>query len=410
MRILHLSLTNFRNYTHLELDFPPGIVLLQGDNAQGKTNLLEAIYFLSRVRSPRTSVERELVNWLALEEDLPFARLVALVEKGSETEQVELSLVQNSNHSRYANGSTLRKHVRINGVNKRALDAVGVLSAVLFLPQDIDLVAGVPSGRRRYLDDTASQIDPRYGYQFQRYNRVLTERNYLLKSLRGRRYDPAELLFWDQRLIEYGAYLILRRQQIVQQLHEMAQRIHGHLTAGQEHLRLEYSSSVALECSSDTAYQMALPATSDAATAVEKTISVQDIAAKFSAQLQEMRPKELEQGVSLLGPHRDDVRFLVNGVDMNVYGSRGQQRTAALSLKLAEVDLLTQERKDKPILLLDDVISELDAAHRQHLLATLDQAQQVIVTATDLVHYPPEFVNSVTLWRVSGGRIQTFRP
>jgi DNA replication and repair protein RecF len=469
MRIQHLSLTNFRNYSRLELDLPAGVVLLQGDNAQGKTNLLEAIYLLSRMRSPRTSTERELVNWLALEEDLPFARLVAQIEKGAETEplatretsplttletsQLELSLVQNHTQGLEANGAALRKTIRVNGVNKRALDAVGLLNAVLFMPQDIDLVAGSPSGRRRYLDDTICQIDGRYCRELQSYNRVLTERNHLLKSLRGRSpptpptlpraqgvvtgtrgavasnsgleavvsnsgletvaatrdgvpaYDPAELAFWDQHLVEHGAYLTTRRQQVIQQLDEAVQRIHLRLTGEQERLRLEYDASVRRETRPGAAYQMAMAMEAETLPASQTEV-LPDVAASFAAQLRELRSKEVELGMSLLGPHRDELRFWVNGVDMNIYGSRGQQRTTALSLKLAEMEWLTQEKQDKPVLLLDDVISELDAPHRGQLLAAIDQAQQVIITTTDLAHYSQEFLSAVTLWRVSAGRIE----
>jgi DNA replication and repair protein RecF len=422
MRISHLSLTNFRNYTRLELDFPPGVVILQGDNAQGKTNLLEAVYLLSRLRSPRTGTDRELVNWLALEEDLPFARLVARVEQGGEetaleTSSIELSLVHAlRGHTRdlEANGSTLRKSVRVNGVNRRAPDAVGLLNAVLFLPQDIELVAGSPSGRRRYLDDTICQIDSRYSRELQSYSRVLTERNYLLKSMRGRRYDPAELAFWDQHLVEHGAYLTARRQQVIRELDEAAQRIHLRLTGEAERLRLEYDASVHREprrTDGETEYQQLPGAALQMALAMEadaspgRTATARDVAAVFAAQLRDLRGKEVEQGMSLLGPHRDELRFRVNGVDMNIYGSRGQQRTTALSLKLAEVDWLTQQRRDKPVLLLDDVISELDGPHRSQLLAAIDQAQQVLMTTTDLLHYSDDFLASATLWRVTAGRI-----
>lgn len=404
MRILHLSLTHFRNYSRLELDLPAGIIVLQGDNAQGKTNLLEAIYYLSRIRSPRTNVDRELVNWLALEEDLPFARLVARIQKAEETDQIELSLVQSSGKSPNSNATVLRKHIRINGANKRVLDAVGLLNAVLFMPQDIDLVAGAPHLRRRYLDDMICQMDPQYCRELQEYNRVLTQRNYLLKSLRGQRDDSAQLLFWDQRLVEHGAYLTLRRQQVIQQLDEFVQRIHPKLTGDKERLRLEYCASARMESRPGAAYQIPLLTKQDVSPEAEA--SLRDVAASFASKLHEVRAKELEQGVSIIGPHRDDLRFLVNGVDMNTYGSRGQQRTITLSLKLAEVKWITQEKNDKPVLLLDDVLSELDAVHRGCLLDAIDRAQQVIVTTTGLMHYDKEFLSRATLWQVSAGRIE----
>jgi len=404
MRILHLSLTHFRNYSRLELDLPAGIIVLQGDNAQGKTNLLEAIYYLSRLRSPRTNVDRELVNWLALEEDLPFARLVAQIQKAEETDQIELSLVQSSGKSLNSNATVLRKHIRINGANKRVLDAVGLLNAVLFMPQDIDLVSGAPYLRRRYLDDTICQMDPQYCRELQEYSRVLTQRNHLLKSLRGQRNDSAQLLFWDQRLVEHGAYLTLRRQQVIQQLDEFVQRIHPKLTEDKERLRLEYCASARMESRPGAAYQIPLLTKQDVSPEAEA--SLRDVAASFASKLQEVRAKELEQGMSIIGPHRDDLRFLVNGVDMNTYGSRGQQRTITLSLKLAEVKWITQEKNDKPVLLLDDVVSELDAAHRGCLLDAIDRAQQVIVTTTGLMHYDKEFLARATLWQVCAGRIE----
>ncbi len=416
MRILHLSLTNFRNYSRLELDLPEGIVLLQGDNAQGKTNLLEAIYYLSRIRSPRTKVDRELVNWLALEEDLPFARLVAQIQKAEGSDQIELSLVQSGGRTldpdavalRQGSGQALRKHIRLNGASKRVRDVVGLLNAVLFLAQDIDLVAGSPYLRRRYLDDTICQIDPKYCRELQCYNRVLTQRNHLLRSLRGRGDGAARLLFWDQRLVEHGAYVIVRRQQVIRQLDESIQRIHPELTGEKERLRLEYCASAGL--GKGGAYQIALPTEQDVLPGTEMSARLQNAAASFADQLREARARELEQGMSVVGPHRDDLRFVVNGVDMNTYGSRGQQRTIALSLKLAEVELMLQEKNDKPVLLLDDVISELDAARRSYLLNAIDKAQQVIITTTDLAHYSKEFLARVTLWHVYAGRVEKLTP
>jgi DNA replication and repair protein RecF len=405
MRIQHLSLTNFRNYTRLELDVPPGIVLLHGDNAQGKTNLLEAIYYLSRTRSPRSRADRELLNWLVLEDDLPFARLVIQVQKAEETQQVELSLIQNGTKGLNGEGSSLRKQVRLNGANKRASDVVGLVNAVLFLPEDIDLVTGSPSLRRRYLDDTICQVDPRYSRELEQYENVLTRRNYLLKSCRGQPYDPDEFAFWDQQLVQHGAYLTVRRQQVIQQLNVFVEQCYSSLTGGRDHLRLDYAASVQLGGPLGSAYQ--IPLIVEPGDSPAEEASIQQVAASFGDQLREARSKELEQGMSIVGPHRDDLRFLIDGVDMGTYGSRGQQRTIALALKLAEVEWLTQEKKDQPILLLDDVMSELDGAHRRHLLDTLDRAQQVLITTTDLGPYHEDFIHTVTLWQVKAGRIET---
>jgi DNA replication and repair protein RecF len=198
--------------------------------------------------------------------------------------------------------------------------------------------------------------------------------------------------------------LITRRQRTIQKLSESAQNFHSRITGEKEWLRLKYCGSVRLEGQPAAAYQMALPTGSRQSFQTE--IPLPQVAALFSEQLRDAQGRELEQGMSIIGPHRDDFQFLVNDVDMNTYGSRGQQRTTALSLKLAEVEWITDEKNDKPVLLLDDVISELDAAHRRCLLETIDQAQQVILTTTDLTHYSPEFLRQASLWHVQAGRIE----
>ncbi len=345
MRLLHLSLTNFRNYARLELDVPAGIIVLQGDNAQGKTNLLEAIYCLSAMRSPRTKTDRELLNWLVLDDELPFTRLVAQIQRAEETEQIELSLVQSGRNGVNSDALALRRHIRINGANKRMAEAVGLLNAVLFLPQDIDLVSGAPHLRRRYLDDVISQIDAQYRRELQRYNRIVTRRNHLLKSFRNRRPDLSELVFWDRHLVQHGAYLVHRRQLAIQKLNQAVQEIHSQLTGGREWLQLQYCSSFRLEDQDNIAYQMALPAERNTASGAGS--SLEQVTALFLQQLRKTQAREMDRGVSMLGPHRDDFRFLVNGVDMNTYGSRGQQRTAALSLKLGEVEWIAGAKNDQ---------------------------------------------------------------
>ncbi len=403
MQILHLSLTNFRNYARLELDLPMGVTLLHGDNAQGKTNLLEAIYFLSHIRSPRATNDRELMNWLALNDSMPFVRLVAQFQRGSQVAQIELALLQSSTPGLTDGLPRLRKHVRVNGAPKRATDAAGMLTTVLFLPQDIDLVSSSPGLRRRYLDDSISQIDPTYNAELQKYNHVLVRRNYLLKSFRGRSYDPAQLLFWDKKLVAHGAYLLVQRRAAVQILDDFVQRIHPLLTEGKETLTLEYRSNVPTQPSCPTQHQCAL--LGDMSEANCKNVLLEQAAEAFSAELGVSLRRELAQGASVVGPHRDDFKFFVNGTDMNVFGSRGQQRTAALSTKLAEVEWLTRAKGDKPVLLLDDIISELDGSHRQCVLAAIDAAQQVIITTTDPGAFSHEFMDNASLCQVQAGKV-----
>jgi DNA replication and repair protein RecF len=392
MRLLHLLLHNFRNYVRLDLDLPPGVSVLLGDNAQGKTNLLEAIFYLATSRSSHAGADRELVNWLAVEQEpLPYARLVGRVRRsegepavqtGNE-QTIEITLSQEMN-----NGLRFRKQIRLNGVARRAMDLLGQLNVVMFLPEDIGLVYGSPSLRRRYLDVTLCQIAPPYCQALSHYNEVVAQRNALLRDLRERGGDPGQLLFWDERLIAHGATLVARRWKAIEALDELACQVHLELTDGAERLHARYLPSVEHDGPGD----------------------VQSVALAFQAQLGALRRREIAAGVTLAGPHRDEVRFLINGVDAGVYGSRGQQRTISLALKLAEVDLMHRETGECPVLLLDDVLSELDAQRRRFLVHRLDvgaaDPRQAIITSTDLHAFPAEFLQRCHLWRVQLGRLQ----
>ena len=382
MRLAHLSLYNFRNYVRLELDLPPGVMVLLGDNAQGKTNLLEAIYYLATSRSPYTGTDRELVNWLSLEQEpLPYTRLVGRVARGDNSVLLEITVSQQAE-----NGSRYQKQVRLNGVNKRAMDLLGHLNVVLFVPEDVNLVSGSPSLRRRYLDAMLCQIDPHYCRTLAGYNQIVTQRNALLRDMGERGGDPAQLVFWNERLVEHGALLIARRREAIDALDERAQAIHGQLTDGSEHLHLRYMPSVDL--------------------GEPRRLAVAEVQAAYQAQLLSLRQRETAAGMTLAGPHRDEMRFTIDDIDAGVYGSRGQQRTAVLALKLAEVELMHNETGDYPVLLLDDVLSELDAHRRQFLLQRVDNGQQqAIITTTDLQALSPVFLQGCRLWRVEMGRL-----
>ena len=395
----HLSLANFRNYVRLELELPPGIILIQGENAQGKTNLLEAIYYLATARSPYATADRELINWLAEEEDLTFARLVGQTQKDDTLQRLEITLLKEP--AREADGRSLKKQIRINGVPRRVLDLIGQLNVVLFLPQDIDLVAGSPSGRRRYLDATICQFDPRYCRTLRRYGRVLTQRNHLLRQLQERRSSPEQLRFWDEKLAEDGAHLVTRRREVIAALDELARAIHLELTGQDEHLSLCYEPSIRMPKKS---YQMPLELGLEGRLGIG--YSEASIRESFLEQLREITCQEIQRGMSLIGPHRDDLRFLAGGVDMRIYGSRGQQRTVVLALKLAEAKLLARETGELPIMLLDEVMSELDEARRRYLMEAIKNSQQAILTTTHWNAYSPDFLAQSTLLRVQEGRIE----
>ncbi len=398
MYLEHLSLTNFRNYVRLDLEFPPGIVLLQGGNAQGKTNLLEAICYLAAARSPRAEADRELINWLASQEDIPFARLDARIRKAEGSQRIEIALIEDSTRG-------LRKRIRINGVDKRPLELLGQMNVVFFAPQDVKLVAGPPSERRRYLNEILCQIEARYHRSLRRYNHLLSQRNHLLKSLGERGGDQSRLLFWDRKLAEEGAFIMACRQRLVAELGELAYPIHLELTGGREHLRLRYEPS--FDPLSRPLAEHKLDRRPELSPPLDIPLTVEEIAAAFQKHLQRTRRLEIQQGMTLIGPQRDELRFLIGGVDMNVFGSRGQQRTIALALKLAEVKLLRSKTGEWPILLLDEAMAELDEARRRYLMETIEGVEQAILTTTDWGDYGADFLGRATLWQVHEGKVRT---
>jgi len=394
----HLSLTNYRNFTRLQADFEPGPILLQGNNAQGKTNLLESLYFLSTTTSPHARADRQLINWLALRREvIPFARLEGVVRRDGETLQIAITIVKE--------GERFRKDIRLNGVKKRAMDVIGALNTVMFLPEDIELVTGSPSVRRRYLDSMLCQIDAEYCRALRQYNKITTQRNALLKEVAENRRSPDQLDYWDDQLAQYGALLVVRRHNAVLELDAVARRRHRELTAQQEGLRLYYAPSFDPHDRPPPDYQMPL-LTEDLGPRAIPAPPLPEVEAAFKTRLQAIRADEIQRGVSLLGPHRDDLHFLVDGIDITLYGSRGQQRTAALSTKLAEVSLMQEATGETPLLLLDDVMSELDAERRRQVLAMIDRVQQSFVTTTDWGDFDPAFRARAQCFAVSGGRLE----
>lgn len=398
MHLNHLSFTNFRNYVRLELNLPSRLTIFQGANAQGKTNLLEAIHLLATARSPRAGAERELINWLALESPLPYARLVAELGEGKAVEKLELVLELGNGG---AGGPVVRKQVRVNGAPKRALDLIGRLRVVLFLPEDVDLVAGAPSQRRRYLDIALCQVDPAYTRALAEYGKVLAQRNALLKRLRDEGGDGGQLGFWDARMAEQGGVLLSRRARAVCALAGSAFEHHRNLSGGREHLKLTYLPSPATPT--------AQTGRGDSAVEVYATLTPDVIMERWVAQMRATRARDIAAGASLSGPHRDDLQFIAEGRDLRTFGSRGQQRTAALAMKLAEVQMMRDVTGESPLLLLDDVMSELDATRRHALLDALDGVDQALVTTTDWNDFTPELLGHARRLQVEGGRVSEAR-
>jgi DNA replication and repair protein RecF len=410
MHLNRVSLTNFRNYARLELTLPDRLLILQGPNAQGKTNLLEAIHLLATGRSPRAVAERELINWLALESSLPYARLEAEIGAGKDAQRLELVLELAGNGG--AAGPIVRKQVRINGVPKRGLDLIGRLRVVLFLPEDVNLVAGAPTERRRYLDIMLCQISPVYCRALAEYTRAVSQRNSLLRRLRDQGGDPAQLDFWDRQLAESGSLIHGRRDDALRSLDDLAGARHSALSGG-ERLHLVYLPGF------DPGRPLTEPAGSAPASRQARIADARtsyvafqrdEVRQRMVERLHRLRRREIAAGSSLCGPHRDDIAFVVDEHDLRLYGSRGQQRTAALALKLAELRFMREETSDTPLLLLDDVMSELDATRRHSLLDALEEVTQALVTTTDWSDFAPEMLRQARTMRVEGGRLNPGTP
>ncbi|MBI4497333.1 MAG: DNA replication/repair protein RecF [Chloroflexi bacterium] len=403
MLVTHLSLQNFRNYTALDLALAPGPTVLWGDNAQGKTNLLEAVYLLSTGRSPRATADREFMTRCLPPEALPMTRLAAEVQRAAGPLKLELVLLAQdwadaarggkasaplAAGSRVGSGGNVQKRVRVNGTPRRLLDLVGQLPAVLFSPEDLELVTGSPVVRRRALDITLSQLDPGYARTLQRYQRVVLQRNHLLRLVHEGQAQERELAFWDGALLDLGAAIVWRRLQELAGLAPLASAIQAQLTGGRDILEARYAAAA----------EAVLPE-AGAGTPTE-------VRAGLAAALERARRRELAQGQTVVGPHRDDLHLLVNGAAVGAFGSRGQQRTTALALKLAEAEHLRRQTGDDPVLLLDDVLSEMDSERRTALAAAARSFQQVLITTTDPAQFPANFLADATCYRVVAGRVE----
>ena len=407
MYLSHLTLTHFRNYQQLDLAFNRPLTVVQGANAQGKTNLLEAIYFLATSKPVHALNEREIVGWQAQDEPIPYSRITGHVQVEERALTLEIVLTPRGDNLNFT------KQIKVNGVNKRSVDLVGLLRAVLFLPEDIKLVDGSPGERRRYLDIALCQIDRTYLRALAEYNKVLAQRNSLLKTLREQNMTPAaadaQLGFWDEKLVLHGAQVIARRYNFVAQLEICARQRHAELSDGHETLQLHYLPSFNPGYLSEIEFvQLTAEQVSGRLNLVSHApLEASSVAAHFQTKLRNRRGRELAAGSTLYGPHRDDLRFVANGRDLRAYGSRGQQRTAALALKLAELQVSTATTGVAPLLLLDDVMSELDQQRRNTLLDALGGVEQTIITTTDWNDFTPAFRAQAQQLQVCGGTVQT---
>jgi len=410
MQVGRLQLNHFRNYRSLDLVFGDRLNILYGDNAQGKSNILEALSLLSTTRSLRALRESELIF-----SDEESAQVTAEIAREREGEaELQVSIFQSD-----------KKAVRVNGSKRaRVLELLGQFNSVFFGSIDLRIVTGDPSDRRHYLNVEISQISPRYVYDLGHYKRVLEQRNRLLRDLRDRQrpVEDSGLSVWNEQLVRFGAPIIEKRRFFVDRLAPIADRIHQELTDGNESLLVRYLPSVPLTPSSGAGFvrdqspedRYITEAQADAsATAVQSVPQSAQAAVSDTDSIAEAMRRHMEcvgadearRGTTLLGPQRDDLGLLINGAEARVFGSQGQQRSAALALKLAEFQLIEDYVGEPPVMLLDDVMSDLDDARRSHLLEWVKRRCQTFLTCTNLRSFPESILQEAKIFHVVAGTV-----
>lgn len=368
MYIEQLELSNYRNYESLALQFSPKINVFIGENAQGKTNVMESIYVLAMAKSHRTTNDKELIHWNA-----DYAKIEGVVQKKYGPLPIELTL------------SKKGKKGKVNYLEQTRLsNYIGQMNVVMFAPEDLNVVKGSPQIRRRFIDMEIGQISSVYLYDLLNFQKVLKQRNHLLKLNQGKsNIDHVMLDVYTEQYIQAAVKIIHKRFYFMDLLQEWAEPIHTGISRGLEKLEIKYRP----------------------VTGLEANWSLEKMANHLEQKLNEAQQREIERGVTLVGPHRDDLQFLVNGYDVQTYGSQGQQRTTALSLKLAEIELIKQETKEAPILLLDDVLSELDDYRQTHLLNTIQGEVQTFVTTTSVEGINHDTIQQAKMFHVKQGTI-----
>ena len=402
MHLKHLSLTNFRSFARLDIQMPGRVILLTGDNAQGKTTILEAVYFLAAFTSFQTHTDRQVVNIIAAREQLAVTRLVAEYERMGGNHRLEVRLILEPVGP--LNGQRLRKEILLDGVKRPPADVIGHFNAVVFVPQMTQIIEGAPDERRRYLNLALAQSSPGYARALGEYTQAVAQRNAHLKLLGERGGDPSQLEFWDESIARSGSTIIQARIAAIDDLSAIARQIHAELVRGRENLRLVYQPSY------DPLPRPQGQITLQLDTVVDRAgLTADDIFQGFLTRLQQVRPEEIARGVTTIGPHRDELRFLSNSLDLGDYGSRGQVRTALLALKLAEVEWLKKVTGQWPVLLLDEVLAELDPLRRADLLLYLQKMEQALITTTDIHLFDSAFISQSDLWQVRDGAVQVLQ-
>lgn len=358
MKLKSLKLDNFRNYEYLDINFDEKINIIYGDNAQGKTNILEAIYFAATTKSHKGSKERELLKFESEESHINM-----VVDKKDVDFQIDVHLKKNATKGVALNKLPVRKSTEI----------FGIVNIVFFSPEDLNIIKNGPGERRRFIDIELSQLKKIYLSNIVNYNKILNQRNKLLKEIVFKADLIDTLDIWDEQLITYGEKIIEQRHEFIQEINEIIKDIHKNLSGGKENVELFYERSNAK--------------------------------ASFREALNKARDKDLKMRSTSVGPHRDDIAFMVNGLDIRTYGSQGQQRTAALSLKMSEIELVKRVIKEHPILLLDDVLSELDSNRQNYLLDSIKDVQ-TIITCTGVEEFIKHRFNIDKIFYVENGTVR----
>ncbi|PLS15797.1 DNA replication/repair protein RecF [Bacillus sp. M6-12] len=372
MYIETIKLKNYRNYQDLEVFFENKVNVILGENAQGKTNVMESIYVLALAKSHRTSNDKDLIRW-----DEEYAKIEGRVKKRNSSVPLELTI------------SKKGKKAKFNHIEQRKLSQyVGNMNVVMFAPEDLHLVKGSPQVRRRFIDMEIGQVSPVYLHDMSQYHKILQQRNHLLKLLQTRKQSDTTMLdVLTEQLIGYAVKIVEKRFQFLGLLQDWAEPIHAGISRGLETLKIEYKPSL------------------DVSECMEMS-KMEDI---FLEKFVKVRNREIERGVTLIGPHRDDLTFFVNGRDVQTFGSQGQQRTTALSLKLAEIELIHAEIGEYPILLLDDVLSELDDYRQSHLLNTIQGKVQTFVTTTSVEGIDHQTLKEASTFEVEQGSLKKLK-
>lgn len=358
MFIKNIKLNNFRNYNQEAIDLGPNVTIFYGKNAQGKTNIIEAIYFFSMGKSHRSSKDSEIIKWETEESKIEIG-----FTKENYESKIEFLFKKNS-----------KKQIKVNGIKiVKTSELLGNLNSVIFSPDHLKIIKEGPSERRRFIDIILSQTSKKYFYNLTQYNKVIEQRNKLLVSIKKQGINKNNLLVWDEQLIKYGSILITMRKEFIERINSLAKEIHQSITSGVELLKIEY-----------------YPSTENEA---------------FEENMKSHQNLDIMRGITSKGPHRDEILFFINEKEVKIFGSQGQQRTTLLSLKLAELKYICEKTGSNPILLLDDVFSELDMMRQRFLIKYIENIQ-TIITCTDVGYFKSFYSPDFYIYKVENGRVE----